>query len=165
MKPNQLPNITHGKIEAFTAAIWSCVRRLIWLAMTYPFAGRKRAMRRQVSRFEYLVECLLVVRAALLVRPPPQRRRHRFAPSGFHRAHTRPQRLMRIARIRLRGGSMLARLYRLTKILRAPQTYIARIARTLRQGVCLSRFVATQPPERALITRAAPTLPALADSS
>jgi hypothetical protein len=153
------------RIEAFAAAIWACVRRLIWLAMTYPLAGRKRAMRRQVRRFEYLVECMLVLRAALLVRAPPQRRRHRYTPTGFRRTHTNPRRFMRLARIRLRGGSLLARLHRLIVVLRAPQAYIARLAQRLRRGVCWTHLVAAAPPARTFITRAAPILPALADSS
>ncbi|MCL4714208.1 MAG: hypothetical protein KJZ75_04830 [Hyphomonadaceae bacterium] len=165
MNTHYQPAMTRDRIDALAAAIWACVRRLIWLALFYPLAGRKRAMRRQVRRFEYLVECLLVLRADRLVRPPPGRPRHRFAPTGFRRVQSSGRLLMRLARIRLRRGSLLARLVRLVRVLRAPERYIARFVRRMRRGVCVTHLVPVAPPARRFTIRAAPALPALADSS
>lgn len=165
MKANPTTDMPRERIEAHAAAIWSCVRRLLWLAMTYPFAGRKRAMRGQVRRFEYLVECLLVLRAALRIRMRPQRTRHRFAPHGFRRVVSNGRLLMRVARIRLRSGSLLARVHRLIKVLRAPDLYIVRFERRMRRGAHLAHFIPCAPPAHTLISRAASPLPALADSS
>lgn len=165
MKPIQ-PQISYERIDAAIALtlVW-----LNWLVHIVALIGepcQSRTLIRWVRWIERKIELSIFAMAYKRAYRYERRgtKRPRSTPSGFRRQRSHSFLLLKTSGIRLRRGSLAARLASLQQAMRAPERFIERFLKRIRASFTMSRLVVAAPAAVGWFEAAA-CAPALADSS
>jgi hypothetical protein len=163
-----LPPLTKDLIEALAASAVAWLGRLLGVLLSPHAASHRRKLHRLVQTGERWVEEILFIMAGFRLRVLERKRRRVharvFACPGFRVSRGSHILLLKSARIRLRGASLVQRVERLFAVLADPERAVAHYMRRLARGLCLRRLVAAAPAAVAL-AHEPPHAIAFADSS
>ena len=161
------PQPSRARLEAYAASAFAWLLRLAGVLLD-PRAGRRRRLLDFVRRGERWAECIIFLQAVRAFGPPPQRRRvpPRATPPGFRCKRHKPQRVLKVARLRAdRRASLFDRVAQVLAALANPAPYRARYTAQLRRGLRLSGLVPCAPPPLTLAGDTPCAAVAFADSS